>query len=202
MARRTPARSRRNDGTIADVNRSPHIDVIDIRYWTYTKTGELYSPAGGQHLSPRQHLRQEIPASTSFESIVRSIREYHLKFPEKCITYNAHIHCRAKRNGWAILIGGGSIPNIPRLSPELATALVSMKPDVNTKLNEGQWCLSDDRGYLVYSRGGHPSPIQLPAGAIWEWSSVDPQTGRTRSFRPAENGTVPVDAGLVWIRRL
>ena len=63
------------DAILNDQSRSPHVDVIDIRYWTYTADDQLYVPPEGQHLSPRQHLRQLKPASTSFDSIVRSVRE-------------------------------------------------------------------------------------------------------------------------------
>ncbi len=46
------------DAILADPQRAPHVDVIDIRYWAYTADGELYAPDGGQNLAPRQHLRQ------------------------------------------------------------------------------------------------------------------------------------------------
>ena len=189
------------DAILADIDRSPHIDVIDIRYWTYTATGELYAPEGGKHLSPRQHLRQQKPASTSFESIIRSIREYRLRFPEKAVTYNAHIHCRAKRDGWAILMGGGSMPNVPRLSQDLAAALTSMKPDTSVELNKGQWCLSNDRGYLIYSRRDQGSSVQLPTNAECEWCSIDKKTGKLDAFKKANNGQIPVEANIIWIRR-
>ena len=190
------------DAILADVNRSPHIDVIDIRYWTYTEDGELYAPPGGKHLSPRQHLRQLKPAATSFASIARSIREYCRKFPNKAVTYNAHIHCRAKRDGWAVLMGGGSLPNVPNLSPTLSAAIVKMRPSERIKLKEGQWFLSrEDREYLIYSRRTQPTPIQLELGTDWEWCSVDPQTGHTRSFARAKDGVVPAGVSIVWVRK-
>lgn len=190
------------DAILADKSRSPHVDVIDIRYWTYTEDGSLYAPAGGLQLSPRQHLRQIKPASTSFESVLRSVREYRMLFPTKPVTFNANIHCRAKRDAWAILMGGGSMPNIPRLPTELASALVSMRPDDRLQLESEQWCLSNDRGCLVYTLGTRSKPIHLPASKDWEWCSIDPQSGRTGSFKPAVNGTIPVDtkAVLIWAR--
>ena len=193
------------DAILADSQRSQHVDVIDIRYWTYTEDGKLYAPPGGQHLSPRQHLRQLKPAATSFASIVRSIREYRQKFPNKAVTYNAHIHCRAKRDGWAILMGGGSLPNTPRLSPKLAEAIARMSPSERIKLKEGQWCLSqDDREYLIYSRRTQPTPIQLESATDWEWCSVDPKSGRSESFKQANNAIIPGDRDtrIVWVRRI
>ena len=193
------------DAILADSTRSQHVDVIDIRYWTYTEDGELYAPPGGQHLSPRQHLRQLKPDATSFASIVRSIREYRQKFPNKAVTYNAHIHCRAKRDGWAILMGGGSLPNTPRLSPNLAKAIAKMSPSERIKLKEDQWCLSqDDREYLIYSRRTQLTSIQLESGADWEWCSVNPKSGRAGSFKQATNAVIPVDSDTktIWARRI
>jgi len=193
------------DSILADKNRSPHVDVIDIRYWTYTENGKLYAPTGGKHLSPRQHLRQLKPASTSFDSIVRSIREYRVKFPDKAVTYNAHIHCRAKRDGWAILLGGGSMPNVPRLTPELATALVNMKPDASAQLPNGQRHLSNEgRDYLIYSNSETPSSVELSADANWEWCSVEPNSELNEEFTQANKGLIPIAAGriIIWARRV
>jgi len=193
------------DAILADTGRSRHVDVIDIRYWTYTEGGELYAPPGGKHLSPRQHLRQLKPAATSFASIARSIREYRQRFPNKAVTYNAHIHCRAKRDGWAVLMGGGSLPNAPKLSPTLSEAIVKMRPRESIKLNEGQWCLSrEDREYLIYSRGTEPTPIQLEPGTDWEWCSVNPKSGRAESFKQATNAVIPADSDtkIIWAQRI
>ena len=191
------------DAILADLGRSQHVDVIDIRYWTYTDGGELYAPPGGKHLSPRQHLRQLKPAATSFASIVRTLREYRREFPKKAVMYNAHIHCRAKRNGWAVLMGGGSLPNAPKLSSALSKAIVNMRPSERIKPREGQWFLSrDDRAYLIYSR--QPAPIQLESDTDWEWCSVNPESGRAGSFKQATNAIIPVnsDTKLIWARRI
>lgn len=193
------------DAILADSGRSQHVDVIDIRYWTYTEGGELYAPPSGKHLSPRQHLRQLKPAATSFASVVRSICEYRQRFPNKAVTYNAHIHCRAKRDGWAVLMGGGSLPNSPKLSTTLSEAVVKMRLSERIKLKEGQWCLSNkDRAYLIYSRRTQPTRIQLESGNDWEWCSVDPKSGCAESFKQATNAVIPVDRDtkIIWARRI
>jgi hypothetical protein len=101
------------DAILADPSRGTHVDVIFVRYWTYTERNELFAPHGGQNLSPRQYLRQQNHAPTSFASIVRAVREYRTKYPQKAVTYYADLHCRSTRDGWAVLMGGGSLPNIP-----------------------------------------------------------------------------------------
>lgn len=193
------------DAILSDSSRSQHVDVIDIRYWTYADNGELYAPPGGKHLSPRQHLRQLKPAAASFASTVRSIREYRRKFPDKAIAYNAHIHCRATRDGWAILMGGGSLPNTPRLSPTLSAAIVTMQPSERLKLKQGQWCLAnEEREYLIYSHRKQSTPIRFESGAEWEWCSVDPKSGRTEPFQPTANAVVLADRDtkIIWARRI
>jgi len=190
------------DAILDDPDRSPHVDVIDIRYWTYAEDGSLYAPPGGRHLSPRQHLRQSRPASTSFASVLRSVREYRLKFPDKPVFYNAHIHCRAKREGWAILIGGGSMPNVPQLPAQLAAALVGMQPVDGNAFEEGRWTLASDRERLIYLQGERSMPIQLPADRDWEWCAVDPKSGHAGAFRSAVRGAITVEADdeLIWAR--
>ena len=192
------------DAILADAKRSPHVEVIDIRYWTYTENGELYAPLGGQHLSPRQHARQLKPASTSFASIVRSIREYREKYPNKAVTYNAHIHCRAKREGWAILIGGGSMPNVPPLPDELAKVVCRTSPSENSmKLEEGQWCLAGNGWYLIYSNRERPSEIDSSNLIGHEWVEVDSSTGKQLGdWVSVEQRMLPIPAGrhVVWAR--
>ncbi|MCA9213103.1 MAG: hypothetical protein KDB27_08565 [Planctomycetales bacterium] len=191
------------DAILADPIRSTHIDVIDIRYWTYTADGTLYAPAGGQNLAPRQHLRRLKPKSTSFESIVRSVREYRDKFPDKAITYNAHIHCRAKREGWAILMGGGSLPNVPQLPDEVASAIIQMKPSDRLKLGEQQLCLAeDDRQYLIYSNSNTGQHVNLPAGQKWKCFRVSPKSGETVETNQPVDGVIQVDGGqsVLWIK--
>ncbi len=62
------------DAILAKAKHAGTINVIDIRYWCYDKNGELYAPAGGVHLAPRQHLRQSKVASASPASIARAVR--------------------------------------------------------------------------------------------------------------------------------
>lgn len=89
------------------------IDVIDIRYWWYQSDGKLYAPKGGQHLAPRQYVRLLNPKRTSFEQVFRAVREYRNKYPDKAVLYSAD-----SSFGRAVLMAGGSIPNIPNITIE------------------------------------------------------------------------------------
>jgi hypothetical protein len=151
------------DAILADARRGPHVDVIDIRYWAYTAGGELHAPDGGQNLAPRQHLRQSRQKPGGFSAIVKAVREYRARFPEKAVTYFADLHCPSGRDGWAVLMGGGSLPDV-RLPEELARAVPTMRPIDNIAAGPGQWCVGDGDGeYLIYRENvGDTIDLNLP----------------------------------------
>jgi hypothetical protein len=137
------------DAILADPKRGPHIDVIDIRYWAYTAGNDVYAPEGGQNLSPRQHLRQTKQKSGGFAAIVKAVSEYRARYPDKAITYYADMNCPSGRDGWAVLIGGGSLPDV-KLPDKLAKMIPTMRPMDNVVSGGGKWCLGDaDGDYLI-----------------------------------------------------
>jgi hypothetical protein len=139
------------DAILEDPKRAPHVDIIDIRYWCYTADGSLYAPEGGKNLAPRQHLRQSRQKPGRFAQIATAVREYRTRYPDKAVTYYADMHCPSTRDGWAVLIGGGSLPNV-KLPDELARMITRMKPDrdVATEDDENGWILSDRVGNAVF----------------------------------------------------
>lgn len=194
------------DAILADPLRRPHVDVIDIRYWTYTEQGRLYAPRGGQNLAPRQHLRQQRPAAASFATIVQSVREYRTKYPRKAVTYYADLHCRSGRDGWAVLMGGGSLPNVPCLPAELEHVILRFQPSNVLKLAPRQWCLAEgNREFLVYSaKRRSPGTIDLPANHIYQYATIDRTTGRLNGpFQNVVNSQLPIPASetVFWVRR-
>ena len=132
--------------------RAPHVDVIDIRYWAYTADDGLYAPEGGQNLAPRQHLRQTRQKPGGFAAIVKAVREYRTRYPDKAVTYYADMNCPSGRDGWAVLMGGGSLPNV-KLPEELADdhSHACGRPTASSPANK-RWCLADaDGDYLIYT---------------------------------------------------
>ncbi len=184
------------DAILADPTRGPHVDVVDIRYWTYAADGELYAPAGGQSLSPRQHLRRLKPASTSFGSIVRAVRECRTQHPQKAVTYHADLYCRSGRDGWAVLMGGGSLPDLPQLPDALRKAIVRLQPSDRIQLGEEQWCLAaGDREFLIYSASRNGATVvQLPKDRDYEYSTLDPKTGKLGVAKKITDGRVELPA--------
>jgi hypothetical protein len=100
------------DAILADPVRGPHIDVIDIRYWSYTADGGLYAPRGGQNLAPRQHLRQTRQKPGGAAAITKAVREYRERFPDKAVIYNADENCPSVHDGRAVLEAGGSLADV------------------------------------------------------------------------------------------
>jgi hypothetical protein len=135
------------DEILNDPYYSSLIDVIDIKYWYYQADGKLYAPRGGQNLAPRQHARLLKPGNTSSQQVYRAVLEYKLRFPGKAVMYSADAW---DRNGWAVLMAGGSLPNLKIRDEDFLQAVSTMQP-VATDTSVKQWILKNDRtGYIIY----------------------------------------------------
>ncbi|MCA9236350.1 MAG: hypothetical protein KDA44_12830 [Planctomycetales bacterium] len=197
------------DAILADATRAKIVDVIDIRYWTYDKDGQLYAPGGGQNLAPRQHLRQLQPEASSFASIVKAVREYRRRFPEKAVTYSAGDACRSGEDGWAVLMGGGSLANV-HLPEDLQRALVAMRPADDRLAADDGWALAaGDEQVLVYFKSRR-SPAQvagLAANAAYRATWIDEQSGEpvaTEELAADASGraALPPHAHACWLQKL
>jgi hypothetical protein len=167
------------DAILIDPVRRRMVSVIDIRYWWYQSNGQLYAPRGDRHLSPRQHARLLHPKRTSFDQVYRAVREYRKMYPDKAVVYSAD-----DAYGWAVLMAGGSIPNIRNLrSRALLTAIPRMKPFEMLAGTNGQYVLAEPgQNYLVYSHSG--KTIRLETGdtkgtLFVRW--IDPESGEVPS---------------------
>ena len=181
-----------------------HVDVIDIRYWAYTAGDGLYAPEGGKNLSPRQHLRQTKLKSGGFAAIVKAIREYRNRYPDKAVTYYADMNCPSGRDGWAVLMGGGSLPDV-KLPDKLSRIVTTLQPNDGIVDGEGQWCLADsDRNILVYTESiGKDVELTVPRGSTWHVHWVDSASGddaswRQRRSRSARSATCKDERRCGW----
>jgi hypothetical protein len=194
------------DAILADPARSPHVDVIDIRYWAYTAGGGLYAPAGGQNLAPRQHLRRTKQKAGGFPAIVKAVREYRARYPAKGVTYYADMHCPSDRDGWAVLIGGGSLPDV-KLPAKLAEVVATMRPDDGVVVGDGRWCLSNSDGaYLIYSQNTDvPLGLNLSnrsTGYRIHW--IDAKTGdiaRGDKLTAEALSNLRAETNVLWLAR-
>jgi hypothetical protein len=193
------------DAILKDPVRSRTVSVIDIRYWWYQSNGKLYAPQGGRHLAPRQHARLLHPKRTSFDQVYRAVREYRKMHPDKAVVYSAD-----DAYGWAVLMAGGSIPNIRNLTNRaLLAAIPRMKPFDVSASTQGQYVLAEPgQNYLVYSRSG--KTIQLEPGGtkgtfFVRW--IDPKSGKVSSdgnIIAAESGVElrpPFTPCVLWLTK-
>ena len=167
------------DAILLDQQRTSAVDVIDIRYWANTEGGGLYAPPGGQNLAPRQHLRQTRLKPGGFAAVARAVREYRLLYPDKAVLYHAEENCPSVHDGWAVLMGGGSLADV-KLAPELAAAAATMTPVPAKELPAGVWMLRAENGdALVYWEQSPAVGVRLPlkADAKYEVLAIDRETG-------------------------
>jgi len=193
------------DAILADSVRAPHVDIIDIRYWAYTADGGAYAPEGGKNLAPRQHLRQTRQRSGGFDAIVKAVREYRTRFPDKAVTYYADMNCPSDRDGWAVLIGGGSLPNV-RLPDDLAAVIPNLQPADDILSGAGQWCLAgEDGNYLIYTETvGDTIHAQLPSkSSTFRSRWIDSKTGEHFDGETLTAGEVNIRAqtNVLWLQR-
>jgi hypothetical protein len=136
------------DAILADPKRAAVVDLIDIRYWHYQQDGNAYAPQGGQNLAPRQHARLLKPKASSPSQVYRAVAEYRQLYPGKAITYNGDAY---DRNGWAVLMAGGSMPALSIQDNDCLQAIATMQPIVSKDTLVRQWVLHNPQtGYVIY----------------------------------------------------
>ena len=192
------------DSLLADPVLNKVVDIIDIRYWHYNTEG-LWAPEGGKNMAPRQWMRKIKVGKTGFNEAYRGVREMRDRYPDKAVTFFAQQY---PDYGWAILMAGGSLPNIPinektadKLQKTFLRDVCQMTPV------EGQDCVAigrQDTGYLVYPQGDKPS-IAVPNGK-YQVYTIDMKSGAVKclqksvrlqgSFTPASTPS----GHLFWLR--
>ena len=192
------------DSLLADPVLNKVIDIIDIRYWHYNTEG-LWAPEGGKNMAPRQWMRKMKVGKTGFNEAYRAVREMRDRYPDKAVTFFAQQY---PDYGWAILMAGGSLPNIPingntadKMQKTFLRDVCQMTPV------EGQDCIAigrQDTGYLIYPQGGKPS-IAVPNGR-YQVYAIDMKSGTIKllqksvrlqgSFTPASTPS----GHLFWLR--
>jgi hypothetical protein len=158
------------DAILNDEKRTAVVTLIDNRAagggWYYQPNGNLYAPQAGQNLSPRQWARLLKPKDAGFDEVVKTVREYRVRYPDKPFVYNG-----AEPLAWAAVLGGGSLPGLPKTTdPNLLAAIPKMRP-MGDRIG-----LADDAGnQLIYSdqrpSGSDVRPIDMRTGRITKGST-------------------------------
>jgi hypothetical protein len=197
------------DAILADPQRAAIVSVIDIRYWWYQPGGKEYAPPGGQNLAPRQWDRTLKPKGPDPAQTLRAVREYRQKFPDKAIMFDPEDG--GTPDGWAVLMGGGSLANVRDLSPELRAAIPSMKPLDLANASAGQYALGDPAsGYLVYSASASPVRLDLKsADGLFAVYDISLPSGRAAPGGDDVHGGAVVDlpggggrgGHVIWLKK-
>lgn len=176
------------DAILADPARAAVVDIIDIRYWHYQQNGTAYAPQGGQNLAPRQHARLLKPKASSPAQVYRAVSEYRNLYPGKAVIYNGDGY---DRNGWAILMAGGSMASVKVKDSSFLEAAATMQPvAADTSTFVKQWILHNPQtGYVVYDLAMDKGTVEgtIEAGtytAIW----IDALRGNVQKVKGTVKG--------------
>ena len=147
------------DSILSDPILNKVVDIIDIRYWHYNTKG-LWAPEGGKNMAPRQWMRKMKVGKTGFDEAYKSVKEMRDRYPDKAVTFFSQQY---PDYGWAILMAGGSLPNIPISNMTADNIQKQFLQDVcqMTPL-EGKGCVAlgnAGTGYLIYAQA---DDISLP----------------------------------------
>ena len=148
------------DSILADPQRAAVIDVIDIRYWHYRTDGTLYAPQGGKNLAPRQHARKMPVGKMGYKEAYKAVSEYRTKFPDKAVVLYAQNY---PDYGWAVLMGGGSCPNL-HVSNEQFLREVPYMNVVPSHTDDYEMIAHEKRGAILNIHKAMELPVSLPTG--------------------------------------
>lgn len=135
------------DAILADPELSKVVDVIDIRYWHYNTDG-LWAPEAGKNMAPRQFMRKINVGKTGFAEAYDAVKEYCVKYPEKAVTFFSQQY---PQYGWAILMAGGSCPNVPVKDEKFLNDVAKMGYVSGEGNSDMQILGKSGIGYVVYS---------------------------------------------------
>ncbi len=204
------------DELLADEALAKVVDIIDIRYRFYN-TDSIYAPLAGKNLAPRQHARKMKVGNTFFPETYKSVREYRQAFPDKAVTFFAQDY---PKYGWAVLLAGGSCPNIALnpLGEKNAAAATAVKEKFLAAVAQMDYMLGDGYsdvqaigksgvGYVIYSHGGGVQSVTIDAGT-YRLHTISPTSGNMTSDKKTfvSKGSYVVNAGgenkVFWLERV
>lgn len=204
------------DSILADPNLSAIIDIIDIRYWHYKskpdpgtrKTWDdgrdIFDPAGGVNLAPRQHMRQQPVGKVRFADAYRAVSEYRQHYPDKAVVYYAQNY---PDMAWAVLMASGSGAGVKIADHVLREQLVRMQISGDVGREDAK-VLQSDEAALVYGLSeGRVALHNLSAGR-YLLSEIDMREGKPlgkpQPLTITKDGACEVNIApnhVYWIRK-
>lgn len=169
------------DAILADQELSKVVDIIDIRYWHYNTQG-LWAPPAGKNMAPRQFMRKMKVGKTGFAEAYKAVKEYRTKYPDKAVTFFAQQY---PQYGWAILMAGGSCPNVPVKDGKFLSDVAKMAYISGEGDSKQQMIGSPEVGYVIYSHDGHPTMNGIEPGTYATYA-IDVQDGKVERLSKKE----------------
>lgn len=169
------------DAILADPKLAKVVDIIDIRYWHYNTQG-LWAPPAGKNMAPRQFMRKMKVGKTGFAEAYKAVKEYRTKYPDKAVTFFAQQY---PQYGWAILMAGGSCPNVPVKDGKFLSDVAKMAYISGEGDSKQQMIGSPEVGYVIYSHDGHPTMNGIEPGTYATYA-IDAQDGKVERLSKKE----------------
>lgn len=169
------------DEILADPKLAKVVDIIDIRYWHYNTQG-LWAPPAGKNMAPRQFMRKMKVGKTGFAEAYKAVKEYRTKYPDKAVTFFAQQY---PQYGWAILMAGGSCPNVPVKDGKFLSDVAKMAYISGEGDSKQQMIGSPEVGYVIYSHDGHPTMNGIEPGTYATYA-IDVQDGKVERLSKKE----------------
>lgn len=169
------------DAILADPKLAKVVDIIDIRYWHYNTQG-LWAPPAGKNMAPRQFMRKMKVGKTGFAEAYKAVKEYRTKYPDKAVTFFAQQY---PQYGWAILMAGGSCPNVPVKDGKFLSDVAKMAYISGEGDSKQQMIGSPEVGYVIYSHDGHPNMNGIEPGTYATYA-IDVQDGKVERLSKKE----------------
>lgn len=191
------------DSILADPELSKVVDIIDIRYWHYNTKG-LWAPQAGKNLAPRQFMRKMKVGKTGFTEAYNAVNEYRMKYPDKAVTFFSQQY---PQYGWAILMAGGSCPNVKIESDKLLAYLTKMSHISGEGNSDYQVIGNAETGYLIYTHTDGDIALNIKAGK-YALHEVNIKTGKVDTIKKSEstNGKYTISGKgsnkVYWLERL
>jgi hypothetical protein len=132
------------------------------------------------------------------------VRDYRSRYPDKAVLFSAD-----SRFGWAVLLGGGSLPQLPvQTDSGLLEAVLQMEP-MEWPVREGRCLALSDGGTqsLIYVLSGSRLFVpQADGGEHIEVRRIDMNSGRIAASQVVDGGQeqeLPVGEvpALFWLIR-
>lgn len=190
------------DSILTDPQLSKVVDIIDIRYWHYNTDG-VWAPPAGKNMAPRQFMRKMKVGKTGYREAYKAVREYKEKYPEKAVTFFSQQY---PTYGWAILMAGGSLPNVPVKDSKFLADATRMSP-IDSDTDAYDLLGNPEAGYVVYTHGNGSCNVSVAPGK-YTIRIIDKNNGsmKVTGKNVTVNGicTLPTGKGeqIYWMERL